>query len=228
MQTLDETRARIRENEQRYRREPGSVQLIAVSKTHPAECVRRAAAHGQLDFGENYLQDALQKIADLRDLRLHWHFIGHVQSNKCREIAANFDWVHSVDRLKIARRLSDHRTPERGPLNVFLQVNLQGEAGKSGVSPADAPNLAQVVTELPNLRLCGLMAIPKLETEFDRQRAAFGELRKLLEELNRRGIDADGLSMGMTADLEAAIAEGATHVRIGTAIFGPRLAKPGD
>lgn len=224
-QSLREVRARIAEYEKRHGRSPGSVQLVAVSKTHPAESVRRAAAGGQRDFGENYLQDALPKIAELENIGLTWHFIGHIQSRKCREIAAHFDWVHSIDRFKIARRLGGLRPAGRAPLNVFVQVNLQGEESKSGVPPGETLELARAVASQPGLKLRGLMAIPKPEHDFILQRAAFSQLRELLTELNHAGIVADCLSMGMSGDLEAAIAEGATHVRIGTAIFGPRESK---
>ncbi len=177
------------------------------------------------DFGENYLQDALDKQAGLEDLPLVWHFVGHVQSNKTRDIAHRFDWVHGVDRLKIARRLSDQR-PGRNqgkePLNVCLQVNIDDEPGKGGLHPDDLPEIASVVADLPKLRLRGLMAIPKPEIDPDRQRAAFRRVRELYEALRGRGLGLDTLSMGMSADMQAAIAEGATIVRIGTALFGPR------
>jgi pyridoxal phosphate enzyme (YggS family) len=207
-------------------RAPGSVALLAVSKAHPAEAVIAAARAGQRRFGESYVQEAVAKIAQVRDeapdLALEWHFIGPIQSNKTRAIAAHFDWVHSVDRLKIAQRLAEQRPADRPPLEVLIQVNLSGEASKSGVPPAEAATLAHAVARLPRLRLRGLMTIPQPERDAARQRVPFARLRELLERLRREGLDVDTLSMGMSADLEAAIAEGATIVRIGTAIFGER------
>ncbi|MCD4866302.1 YggS family pyridoxal phosphate-dependent enzyme [Pseudomonas sp. PLB05] len=200
-------------------RDPATVGLLAVSKTKPAAALREAAAAGLRDFGENYLQEALDKQPALADLPLVWHFIGPIQSNKTRAIASHFDWVHSVDRLKIAQRLAEQRPPERGPLNICLQVNVSGEASKSGCHPDDLPALAAAVGQLPNLRLRGLMAIPEPTDDPASQRAAFARLRKLSETLN---LNLDTLSMGMSQDLEAAIAEGATWVRVGTALFGAR------
>jgi pyridoxal phosphate enzyme (YggS family) len=201
-----------------------SVNLLAVSKTCPAESVRAAFDAGQRDFGENYVQEALAKIDALADLRaeLRWHLIGPLQSNKSREVAQRFDWVHSVDRLKLAQRLSDQRPPDLPPLQVCLQVNISGETSKSGVAPADTLALARAVAALPRLRLRGLMAIPETVDGMDAQRAPHRALRQLLEQLNAEGLALDTLSMGMSADLEAAIAEGATWVRVGTAIFGSR------
>jgi len=214
---------RLRAAEKRFDRPNNSVCLIAVSKTYPARYVRTVAQEGQQDFGENQVQDALAKFPELGDLHRTWHFIGPIQSNKCRDIAQNFDWVHSVERAKIARRLSELRSVEMEPLNILLQINLQDEATKSGVSPNAIDELATTVLELPNIRLRGLMAIPAPENDFDRQRSIFSDLRVLQERVNHQlGINLDCLSMGMTDDLEAAVAEGATHVRIGTAIFGPR------
>ncbi len=202
------------------------VQLLAVSKTFPPEAVLEAVEAGQTAFGENYLQEALDKIdavsAALPGRRIEWHFIGPIQSNKTRPIAASFDWVHTVDRLKIAQRLSEQRPDALGPLNICLQVNISGEASKSGGTEAELPALARAVAQLPRLRLRGLMAIPEPETEVTRQRAAFARLRRLFEALRADGIALDTLSMGMSADLGAAIAEGATIVRIGSAIFGSR------
>lgn len=200
-------------------RDPATVGLLAVSKTKPAAALREAAAAGLRDFGENYLQEALDKQGELADLPLVWHFIGPIQSNKTRAIAGHFDWVHSVDRLKIAQRLAEQRPAERGPLNICLQVNVSGEASKSGCHPDDLPALAAAVSQLPNLRLRGLMAIPEPTDDPAEQRAAFARLRTLSEALN---LGLDTLSMGMSQDLEAAIAEGATWVRIGTALFGAR------
>lgn len=203
-----------------------AVQLLAVSKTFPAEAVQEAVAAGQRAFGENYLQEALDKIDALAKAlpgqALEWHFIGPIQSNKTRPIAASFDWVHTVDRLKVAQRLSEQRPPQRGPLNICLQVNISGEASKSGVASAELDELARQVAQLPNLRLRGLMAIPQPQTDFELQRAAFARLRALSELLRADGIPIDTLSMGMSADMAAAIAEGATIVRVGSAIFGSR------
>jgi pyridoxal phosphate enzyme (YggS family) len=202
------------------------VLLLAVSKTFGAESVIDAAEAGQIAFGENYLQEALDKqeiVKSLRpDLILEWHFIGPIQSNKTRPIAEHFDWAHAVDREKIARRLSEQRPAHLGPLNICLQVNVSGEVSKSGVAPDDVLSLAQSVSALPNIRLRGLMAIPEPADDFDDQRKPFGQLRDLQQQLVRVGIATDTLSMGMSADMAAAIAEGATIVRIGTAIFGKR------
>ena len=211
--------AGIRAAAARWGRAPDSARLIAVSKTHPAASIRAAFAAGQHEFGENYLQEALEKQAELSDLPLTWHFIGPIQSNKTKPIAEHFAWVHSVDRLKIAQRLSDQRPAHLPPLNICLQVNVSGEASKSGCNPDELPALAQAVTQLPNLRLRGLMTIPEPTDDPSEQRAAFARLRELMQGLN---LDLDTLSMGMSHDLEAAIAEGATWVRIGTALFGAR------
>ncbi|AXA27271.1 YggS family pyridoxal phosphate-dependent enzyme [Pseudomonas putida] len=200
-------------------RDTASVHLLAVSKTKPATAIREIHAAGVRDVGENYLQEALAKQDELRDLPLIWHFIGPIQSNKTKAIAEHFDWVHSVDRLKIAQRLSEQRPSGLPALNVCLQVNVSGEDSKSGCTPADLPALAQAVAELPNLRLRGLMAIPEPSDDRATQEAAFARLRQLQENL---GLDLDTLSMGMSHDLEAAIAQGATWVRIGTALFGAR------
>ncbi|MBE7374987.1 YggS family pyridoxal phosphate-dependent enzyme [Pseudomonas lopnurensis] len=211
--------ARIREAAQAAQREPAGVGLLAVSKTQPAAAIREAFAAGLRDFGENYLQEALDKQAELADLALTWHFIGPIQSNKTKPIAEHFAWVHSVDRLKIAQRLSDQRPAELPPLNVCLQVNVSGEASKSGCAPEALKPLAQAIAALPRLRLRGLMCIPAPSDDPAEQHAAFARLRALRDEL---GLDLDTLSMGMSQDLEAAIAEGATWVRIGTALFGAR------
>lgn len=218
-ESVAKVRARIREAAQASGRDPQSVQLLAVSKTKPASALREAFACGQRDFGENYLQEALAKQAELADLELTWHFIGPIQSNKTRTIAGHFAWVHAVDRLKIAQRLSEQRPTDLPPLNLCLQVNVSGEASKSGCAPAELAELARAVAELPNLRLRGLMAIPEPTDDPAAQRAAFARLRELKDGL---GLDLDTLSMGMSHDLEAAIAEGATWVRIGTALFGAR------
>ena len=219
---LNAVRARIGELEHRYRREPGSVTLLAVSKTKPPEAVRTAIAAGQRSFGENHLQDAMSKVDALDGQGVSWHFIGAVQSNKTRPIAAHFDWVHSIEREKIATRLSAQRPAGREPLDVCIEVNVSGEDTKSGVSPADVEPLSRLVCELPGLRLRGLMAIPRPAADFEAQRAPFRLLREILDDLNAKGLELDTLSMGMTGDLEAAVAEGATIVRVGTAIFGPR------
>ncbi|UUC83326.1 YggS family pyridoxal phosphate-dependent enzyme [Stutzerimonas stutzeri] len=214
--------ARIREAAQAVGREPATVGLLAVSKTQPAAAIRDAFAAGLRDFGENYLQEALDKQAEqaeLDDLPLTWHFIGPIQSNKTKAIAEHFDWVHSVDRLKIAQRLSDQRPAALPPLNICLQVNVSGEASKSGCAPQEVQQLARAITALPRLRLRGLMCIPAPSEDPAEQRAAFARLRQLRDEL---ALDLDTLSMGMSQDLEAAIAEGATWVRIGTALFGAR------
>ncbi len=211
--------ARIREAAQAVHRDAATVGLLAVSKTQPAAAIREAFAAGLRDFGENYLQEALDKQVELDDLPLIWHFIGPIQSNKTKAIAEHFDWVHSVDRLKIAQRLSDQRPATLPPLNVCLQVNVSGEASKSGCAPQELGPLAEAVAAMPQLRLRGLMCIPAPTEDPAEQRAAFARLRLLRDEL---ALDLDTLSMGMSQDLEAAIAEGATWVRIGTALFGAR------
>ncbi|MDP2246436.1 YggS family pyridoxal phosphate-dependent enzyme [Pseudomonas sp.] len=211
--------ARIREAAQASGRDCASIGLLAVSKTKPATAIRQAHAAGLQDFGENYLQEALEKQLDLRDLPLIWHFIGPIQSNKTRAIAEQFDWVHSVERLKIAERLSTQRPAHLPALNICLQVNVSGEASKSGCSPEELPALAKAVSQLPNLKLRGLMTIPEPSDDRATQQAAFSRLAELQTMLN---LDLDTLSMGMSHDLEAAIAEGATWVRIGTALFGER------
>lgn len=211
--------ARIASAAQAAGRDPASVQLLAVSKTKPASAIREIHAAGVRNVGENYLQEALTKQQALSDLPLIWHFIGPIQSNKTKAIAEHFDWVHSVDRLKIAQRLSEQRPAGLAPLNLCLQVNVSGEDSKSGCAPADLPALAKAVAGLPNLRLRGLMAIPEPTDDRAAQEAAFARLRQLQESL---GLGLDTLSMGMSHDLEAAIAQGATWVRIGTALFGAR------
>lgn len=216
---IAKVRTRIREAAQASGRDPQAVQLLAVSKSKPAHALREAFACGQRDFGENYLQEALAKQAELADLDLVWHFIGPIQSNKTKPLAEHFAWVHSVDRLKIAERLSAQRPAHLAPLNICLQVNVSGEASKSGCNPDELPALAAAVAALPNLRLRGLMAIPEPTAEVAAQRAAFARLRQLQESLP---LPLDTLSMGMSDDLEAAIAEGASWVRIGSALFGAR------
>jgi PLP dependent protein len=201
-----------------------SVTLLAVSKTFGIAAVRAAHAAGQRAFGENYVQEALDKIEALADLRpsIEWHLIGPLQSNKTRDVATRFDWVHTVDRLKVAERLSAQRPASLPSMQLCLQVNVSGEASKSGVVPAELPALARAVSALPNLRLRGLMSIPEPVTDPAAQRAPHRQLRQLFETLQREGLPLDTLSMGMSADLEAAIAEGASIVRVGTAIFGER------
>jgi pyridoxal phosphate enzyme (YggS family) len=215
----------IRAAESRHGRPAGAVSLLAVSKTHPSQAIRAAAAAGQRLFGENYLQEALAKMAELADLDLEWHFIGPLQSNKTRPVAEHFAWVHSVDRLKLAERLSAQRPAGLPPLNVCLQVNISAEASKSGCSLDELPTLARAVAALPGLRLRGLMAIPAPAEGLEQARAPFRRLREALEALNAEGLALDTLSMGMSDDLEAAIAEGATLVRVGSAIFGARPAR---
>ncbi|NBU89120.1 MAG: YggS family pyridoxal phosphate-dependent enzyme [Betaproteobacteria bacterium] len=205
-----------------------TVKLLAVSKTQPSDAVREAVAAGLHDFGENYVQEALDKMAALADLRprLTWHLIGPLQSNKTRVVAESFDWVHSVDRLKIAQRLSDQRPADRPPLNVCLQVNVSGESSKSGVAPNELLPLAQAVAALPGLRLRGLMSIPAPTEDPQTQRLAHHALHALWQDLRAAGLAVDTLSMGMSADLESAIAEGSTLVRVGTALFGERSRPP--
>ena len=211
--------ARIRDAALAVQRDVTSVHLLAVSKTKPAAALREAYAAGLRDFGENYLQEARAKQVELADLPLSWHFIGPIQSNKTRDIAEHFDWVHSVDRLKIAQRLSEQRPAELAPLNICIQVNVSGEASKSGCTPADLPALATAISALPRLKLRGLMAIPEPTEDRVEQDRAFATVRHLQESLN---LGLDTLSMGMSHDLESAIAQGATWVRIGTALFGAR------
>ncbi|WP_090317691.1 YggS family pyridoxal phosphate-dependent enzyme [Duganella sp. CF517] len=205
-------------------RAPDTVQLLAVSKTFGPEAVLEAVRAGQRAFGENYLQEALDKIAALsaQPEPLEWHFIGPIQSNKTRPIAEHFDWVHTVEREKVAQRLSEQRPAGMAPLQICLQVNISGEASKSGVAPEEVAALAHKVAALPNLTLRGLMAIPEPAVDFDRQRAAFARLRTLYQQLRADGLALDTLSMGMSADMRAAIFEGATIVRVGSAIFGAR------
>jgi PLP dependent protein len=219
---LAAVKARIAAAARHAARDPAGVRLLAVSKQQPVSVIRAAALAGQVDFGENYLQEALPKMETLRDLPLTWHFIGQLQGNKTRDVAGAFQWVHTLDRPRIAERLSAQRPHYAGPLDVLLQVKLADEPAKGGVRPADAPVLAEVVAGLPRLRLRGLMCIPEPATGEDAQRAPFRQLRELLGVLRERGHALDTLSMGMSDDLEAAVAEGATIVRVGTAVFGPR------
>jgi pyridoxal phosphate enzyme (YggS family) len=226
---LQQVRHRISQACALAQRDVQSVTLLAVSKTFSADAVRAAHAAGQRVFGENYVQEALAKIEALGDLRpqLEWHLIGPLQSNKTREVAAAFDWVHTIDRLKVAERLSAQRPPELPPLSVCLQVNVSGEASKSGVPPVEVAALAHAVAALPRLRLRGLMSIPEPVEGFEAQRAPHRRLRELFDALCAEGLALDTLSAGMSADLEAAISEGATMVRVGSAIFGAREAASG-
>lgn len=219
---LAAVRERIRMAAVAAARDPASITLVAVSKGQTAARVREAIRAGQVDFGENYLQEAAGKLAELADEQACWHYIGALQANKTRDVAGLFDWVHTIDRERTARRLSDQRSPHAAPLQVCLQVRLGNEATKSGVDPGDLRALADVVAGLPRLRLRGLMCIPPEETAPERQRGWFRQLADLRDALNAAGHQLDVLSMGMSGDLEQAIAEGATHVRVGTAVFGAR------
>ena len=219
---LQAVRERIAAAARKCGRRPEEISLLAVSKSWPASVVREAAAAGQQAFGENYVQEALAKVAELAALRLEWHFIGPLQSNKTRLVAAAFAWVHSIDRLKVAERLAEQRPTGLPPLQVCLQVNVSGETSKSGVAPDAAAALAHAVAALPNLKLRGLMAVPEELSDFGQQRAAFCRLRWIYDRLRDDGLPLDTLSMGMSQDLEAAITEGSTLVRVGTAIFGGR------
>ena len=204
-------------------RQAGDIHLLAVSKTFAPQALREAYRAGQTCFAESYVQEALDKISALNDIPLEWHYIGPIQSNKTRTIAENFAWVHSVDRLKVAARLSEQRPVQLPPLQICLQVNISMEASKSGVAPDELNALAQAVAELPGLKLRGLMAVPAPSDDVVVQRASFAKLREMRDRLNRQGLQLDTLSMGMSHDFAAAIAEGATIVRIGTAIFGDRI-----
>ena len=217
---LQAVKVRMRRAAEAAGRDPASVRLVAVSKTHPASLVRQAAQAGQAAFGENYVQEALEKMQDLP--ALEWHLIGPLQSNKTRGAAERFDWVHTVASEKIARRLSEQRADGRVPLNVLIQVNVSGELTKAGVDARSILPLAEAIAGLPRLKLRGLMAIPEPTGDVALQRARFSEVRMLLRKLNDQGLHMDTLSMGMSDDMESAIAEGATLVRIGTAIFGAR------
>lgn len=222
LENITKLHERVRRSAEKSQFGNSDILVLAVSKTRPPGDIRAAYNCGLSEFGENYLQEALPKIAALGDLPLRWHFIGPLQSNKTRAVAEHFDWVHSVDRAKIARRLSEQRPDTLPALNVCLQVNVSGEASKSGVAPGDLEDLVAAVHVLPRLRLRGLMTIPAASGEEDARRRAFAALRMSLESVRHLAPAMDTLSMGMSADLEAAIAEGATVVRVGTAIFGPR------
>lgn len=225
---LESVLSAIRAAELRWNRPPGSVTLLAVSKTHGVDAICRCIKAGQRQFGENQLQEALGKIEILKEQPLTWHFIGAIQSNKTRGIAERFAWVHSVDRLKIAQRLSAQRPPHLPPLNICLEINVSGESSKAGIAPSALPALADAAAQLPGIKLRGLMSVPAPATEFEAQRRPFRTLHALFTGLNDQGYNLDTLSMGMTDDMTAAIAEGATLVRVGTAIFGPREAIPND
>ncbi len=219
---LQRVRGEIADAERRFGRDAGSVKLLAVSKTRDHADVLSMLQLGQSDFGENYVQEALEKILRLDEQPLTWHFIGPVQSNKTSQIARHFHWVHSVDRVKIAARLNEARPPEMPPLNICIQVNIDAESSKSGVAPGEVAPLAEQLLPLSRLSLRGLMALPAPAKDFATQRQAFMKLRSLQERLIHTGYQLDTLSMGTTNDMQAAIAEGATLVRIGTALFGPR------
>jgi PLP dependent protein len=228
VQTVSRVRSRIRNAAAGAARDPEGVVLIAVAKGHSAAAVRAIAAAGVMDIAENYWQEAAPKIKALADLPLSWHFIGAVQTNKAKAIAAACHWVHSVDRLKLASRLAEHRSFHAPPLNLCIQVALTPEAGKSGVAPSEVADLAAGIEALPRITLRGLMCIPPPAADMAAQGQRFAELARLRDELNLRGHRMDTLSMGMSDDFEAAIAAGATHVRIGTALFGPRVALSAD
>jgi len=207
---------------ERYERDPSSIELLAVSKKKPAAAIQEAIAAGQKSFGENYVDEAIEKIQTINDPTISWHFIGAIQSRKTADIAEHFDWAHGVDRLKIASRLSSQRSNDKPPLNVCLQINIDGEATKAGISPDEAMSLANECSSLPGIALRGLMAIPAPRDQLAEQRAVFRQLHELYETLRNVHQNMDTLSIGMSGDLEAAIAEGATIVRVGTAIFGTR------
>ncbi len=220
-QRLAQIRVRITQAEQRYQRPPGSVELLAVSKTRPLSELQVLNECGQQTFAENYLQDALPKIAELNG-KITWHFIGPLQSNKTRPVAEHFHWLHTLERLKIARRLNEQRPTSLPPLNICIQVNISADPDKSGLAPEAAEALAYELATLPRLRLRGLMTPPRRQNDFEKQRQPFRQLHALYTQLCRDGFELDTLSMGMTGDLEAAIAEGSTLVRVGTGLFGPR------
>ena len=219
---LAQIRQRISDAERRFDRFPNSVQLLAVSKTKPEAAIQAAIDAGQTCFAENYLQEAAKKIMHFNNPHLVWHFIGSIQSNKARDIAQHFHWAHTIDRIKIARRLNEHRPGHLPPLNICLQINISGENSKSGIVPDELIRLAGECSSLPNIKIRGLMAMPEQDSDFEKQRVPFRQLRLLFTELQTEYPELDTLSMGTTGDLEAAIAEGATMVRIGTAIFGSR------
>jgi len=214
--------AEIEKSSLQYHRSKNDIKLLAVSKRHPVSAIQEAYESGQKAFGENYVQELIEKAEILSDLEIEWHFIGPLQSNKTKKIAAVASWVHTIDRFNIAQRLNDQRPENLQPLSVCIQVNISEETSKSGISAEELPELAKKISRLPRLRLRGLMVIPAPETDFDKQRASFAKASALKEQLNQCGYHLDTLSMGMTDDMQAAIAEGATIIRIGTAIFGSR------
>ncbi|MGK0297580.1 MAG: pyridoxal phosphate enzyme (YggS family) [Gammaproteobacteria bacterium] len=222
VENLNVVKQRIYAAEQKYSRPKGSVKLLAVSKTQSIAAITQIASTGQLNFGENYPKEAFKKITQLTSPRLYWHFIGHIQSNKTKQLAQRFDWIQSVDREKIAQRLSDARPHDLAPIDVCIQVNISRESTKSGLSPTHVYDFAKFILQLPGLRLRGLMVIPASYTNFEQQRQTFREARLLYESLQNNAINLDTMSMGMSNDLEAAIAEGSTLIRVGTAIFGSR------
>jgi pyridoxal phosphate enzyme (YggS family) len=219
---LGKVRAQIAATARRWNRDPAKVELLAISKTRSVEEILTLVRCGQRQFGENYLREAVAKITALSDQHLCWHFVGPIQSNKTRDISTYFDWVHTLERSKIAQRLNDQRGEHKQPLQVLIQVNIDAEPTKSGVAPERAYDLARKISSLPNLRLRGLMALPAPRTDFDEQRRPFAKMRELLDALRSRGLPLEHLSMGTSDDYQAAIAEGATILRIGTALFGPR------
>lgn len=219
---LHQINALIRTTAEDVGRDPEGIRLVAVGKRHPAAAIRAAAEAGQRDFGENYVREGLDKMRELADLDLCWHYIGPLQSNKTRDVAEHYDWMHTIDRFKIARRLSEQRPEALPPLQACIQVNISREPQKAGVAPERVDALAERVAQLPGLRLRGLMCLPAPAGDEAARREPFRRMRELLEHLNRQGHELDTLSMGMTADLAEAVAEGSTIVRVGTAIFGPR------
>ena len=221
-ENISQIQQKITDCTTKYQNAAKNILLLAVSKTKPASMLKQAYQAGLHDFGESYIQEALKKIDNLSSLDITWHFIGPVQSNKTRDIANHFQWVHSVDRLKIARRLSEQRDPKLGLLNICLQVNISNEPSKSGACLEELPQLARAVSQLPNIKLRGLMAIPAKTKDITQQRATFNKINQAMTELNHHGLNLDTLSIGMSNDMEAAIAEGSTILRIGTAIFGKR------
>lgn len=224
-ENLNQVRQQIKSASEKANRDSSEVTLLAVSKTRPSDDLRKAYAEGQRDFGENYLQESLEKITELNDLNICWHFIGPLQSNKTKAVAENFDWMHTVDRLKIAQRLSTQRPDNLPPLKICIQVNISREQSKSGVSPEELPELVDKISQLPNICIRGLMAIPKATDNPLEQQQTFASMKTLLEQLQQRHKDMDTLSMGMSGDMDIAIEEGSTIVRIGTAIFGARPVK---
>ncbi len=222
---LDKIKAEIRELESKYHRKQNSTTLLAVSKTKSVQEIAEAVAHGQKDFGESYIQEAVKKISYLQDKNLRWHFIGPIQKNKTKLIAEHFDWVHSIDRLIIAERLNAQRSQSLPPIQACIQVNIGNETTKSGIPIEHVQNLAKSISKFSQIKLRGLMAIPQICNDINIQRLSFKQLRIQLEKLNELGLNLDTLSMGMSNDMEAAIAEGSTIVRIGTAIFGKRITK---